>query len=141
MLQKGFIDMLFILLCATIVLLSESIRIGTVEAKPAEVGGGAVSEISMNQVRLVIVQAEGLIFEEKPYAQFTELVKANRWLGDECAVLVPEAEDVTHHRMMKVWSDFQEAGYQVKFGAKAVSTDEDPKAKMKVASSDGQGQL
>ena len=138
MIHKSFIDMLFILLCATIVLLSESIRIGTVDAKPAEVGGGAVAEISINQVRLVIVQDDGLIFEEKPYAEWMQLVKANRWVGDECVVLIPEAEDVTHHRMMKAWSDFLEAGFQVKFGAQAIP-EEQSTENTTVASVGGQG--
>ncbi|QDU32037.1 hypothetical protein KS4_00650 [Poriferisphaera corsica] len=124
MLQKGFIDMLFILLCATIVLLSESVRIGTVDAKPAKVGGGAVTDISVNQVRIVIVRPDELIFEEQPYGNMTDIAKANQWLGDECAVLIPSIENVTHHRMMDVWSSFQEAGYQVKFGAKAVNDEQ-----------------
>ena len=116
--------MLFIILCATIVLLSESIRIGTVDAKPAKVGGGAVTEISVNQVRIVIVRPDDLIFDEQTYQNTNEIAKANQWIGDECAVLIPSIEDVTHHRMMDVWSGFLEAGYQVKFGAKAVDQEQ-----------------
>ncbi|WP_432798542.1 hypothetical protein [Poriferisphaera sp. WC338] len=122
MLQRGFIDLLFILLCAAIVLLSESIRVGTVEAKPAEVGGGAVSPITVDQVRLVVVQEDKYVFEDKPYETPRQLMQG--WQGNECIVLVTGNEQVTHHRMMRVWSDFRDTGVAVKFGAKAINQEE-----------------
>ena len=116
MLQRAFIDLLFILLCSAIVLLSESVRLGTVEAKPAEVGGGAVTPISVDQVRLIVVRESELVFEDRPYQKLEALLRG--WHGDECAVLIPSDETIAHHRMMSVWSDFKEIGLQVKFGAK-----------------------
>ena len=121
MLQRGFIDLLFILLCAAIVLLSESIRVGTVEARPAEVGSGSVSPMTVDQIRLVVVREQELVFKDQPYTDIEKLV--GPWGGDECVVLVTSSEEVTHHRMMRVWSDFRDTGLAVKFGAKAV-TDE-----------------
>jgi biopolymer transport protein ExbD len=113
MISRGFIDLLFILLCSTIVMLSESVRLGVFEAAPARVGGGGVAAIDADTVVVVTVGAEelrvadGLVTPE----QVAERLGAGR-----TAVLVPASAQVTHHRVMAAWSALRLAGAAVQLG-------------------------
>ena len=113
--SKSFVDVLFILLCGTIVLLTESVQVGSVDTAPAEVGAGGVSEIRADQVRPVVVTEKAITVDEQPYARPGEAAKN---LGPrEAALLVPGDRELSHHRMMAVWSAFQERGVRVRLAA------------------------
>ncbi|MAE68019.1 MAG: hypothetical protein CMJ18_27525 [Phycisphaeraceae bacterium] len=101
--STSFVDLLFILLCGTIVLLSRSIRLDGLQAAPARVGGGGVSAIMADRVRLVGVAGRGLHLGEDVYGNVGALVAALE--PDEVIVLVPVDARVSHHRVMAVWSD------------------------------------
>ena len=110
--SRGFVDILFILLCSTIVLLSESVRVGYVDTAPAEIGGGSISKINAEDVRSVIVTGDRLLLDKQPFMNVGELL--NNFEADECALLISGEKDLSHQRMMEVWSAIQEQGIAVK---------------------------
>jgi len=112
--STNFIDLLFILLCGTIVMLSQSLRLGGIEAKPAKVGGGAVSEIMADDVRIVGVSESKLAMEGRDFVNAVDVSK--QLLPSAAVVLVPSNESVSHHRMMQVWSQFTELGWSPQIG-------------------------
>ncbi len=114
MMRSSFVDLLFILLCSAIVLLSQSLHIGAVEIAPAEAGGGGISEVNADDVRVVAVYEERLVLEEGDVASpaaLAEMVSA-----EETVLLVSGDERVSHHRMMDVWSALRERRVAVRFG-------------------------
>ena len=116
--SRSFVDLLFILLCSTIVLLSQSIQLGSVETKPAEVGSGAIASINADDVRLVVVDENELVFEGQRFANVQLL--AESLLSGDTIILTVSAEAISHHRVMRVWSDVRDHGFTVKLGAKPI---------------------
>lgn len=115
MLLKNFIDLLFILLICAIVLLSESIRIGAVETAPPIIAAeGATSKVEPAEIRVVIVNDDHLILDEQSYEAVSSL--AEQLESADTVLIVSGTEEVTHHRMMDIWSGFQELGFAVKLG-------------------------
>jgi len=127
LISKSFVDVLFILLCGTIVLLSESIRVGSIDTAPAKVGHSSVSKILADDVRPVVVNANDLVFEEQHVNSAADLI--DRLSPTVCVLLVPGDEGVTHHRVMYVWSRLQDLGVTVKLGAVATQDSNEAVAK------------
>ena len=120
MLLKNFIDLLFILLICAIVLLSESIRIGAVETAPPIIAAqGAASMVEPAEIRVVVVNEDHLILDEQSYD--TAQALANQLQRSDTVLIVSGTEQITHHRMMGVWSGFQELGFAVKLGVQPES--------------------
>jgi len=122
--MKSFVDLLFILLCSTIVMLSRSVEIGAVEINPAKVGSGGVSEVQADDVRVVSVKQFTVMLSDNSdgVLEFDDIAKAAVAAGtDKCILLSAATEEVTHHRIMQVWSDLIKAGQKVKLAA--VETD------------------
>lgn len=118
--MKSFVDLLFILLCSTIVMLSRSIEVGSVEIDPAKVGSGGVSEVRADDVRVLAVNKTTLTLSDDSgkALEFEDADKAAAAAGKEKCILLSAAnEQVSHHRMMQVWSDLIEAGQRVKLAA------------------------
>lgn len=115
--STNFIDLLFILLCGTIVMLSQSIQLGGVEGVPAKVGGGSVSEIQADQVRVVGVADDFLAYEDGKFPDANQVLQAMD--ADAVVVLIPSDALVSHHRVMAVWSQFSAAGKRVQIGVQS----------------------
>lgn len=118
--MKSFVDLLFILLCGTIVMLSRSVEVGAVEINPAKVGSGGVSEVLADDVRVVSVNqlTISLSDDSDGVMEFDNVAKVAQVAGtDKCILLSAGSEEVTHHRIMRVWSDFVKAGFNVKLAA------------------------
>ena len=118
--MKSFVDLLFILLCSTIVMLSRSIEVGAVEINPAKVGSGSVSEVRADDVRVVSVNKLTVTLSDDSdrVIEFEDVTKAAAAAGpDKCILLSAATEEVTHHRIMQVWSDLIKAGKKVKLAA------------------------
>ena len=116
----NLIDLLFILLCGTIVMLSQSIQLKGVEATPAQVGGGAVSDIHADDVKIVAVSLKTLAMEHQTFNSVPEL--SAKLTPKDVVVLVPGDEKVSHHRMMQLWSALQEKGHRVQLGVRPVKS-------------------
>jgi biopolymer transport protein ExbD len=119
---KSFIDVLFILLIGTIVLLSQSVRLGAVEAEPLRLGSGGVSPLAADDVAVVVVADGGLFHEGRAHATVDELVDA---VPPGVTVLLVVADaDVRHHRVMDVWTQLRQRGRRVGLGAEPRAAEE-----------------
>ena len=116
--SRSFVDVLFILLCATIVMLSQSLRIGSVEASPAKIGGGAISEIDAADVRPVIVQSDHLVMDDHRHESVAAILVDLP--ASACIVLIAGSPELSHHRMMSIWSEVHDAGVTVKLGVEPI---------------------
>ena len=52
---KSFVDVLFILLLGTIVMLAHSVTIGAVDTELLKIGGGGVSDVQADTVEVVVI--------------------------------------------------------------------------------------
>ncbi|MEM9065170.1 MAG: hypothetical protein AAGB51_06725 [Planctomycetota bacterium] len=117
MIGKSFVDLLFILLLGTLVMLSRSIEVGSLDTAPAEVGTGGSAPENIDRACVVVVGDEsvGIGSEEGiPDADAASRIEAEQWV-----LLVPAHESLSHHRMMAVWSVMNDAGYTVKLGVRS----------------------
>lgn len=115
MITKSFIDLLFILLCATIVMLTQSVQVGTVSTAPAEVDGDQLAEHDKPEMRVVVVGSESLYLDGEPVARAAEI--APQIDPRAMAVVMPRDDGLSHHRVMAVWSDLRELGVDAQLGA------------------------
>ena len=123
MAYKSFIDLLFILLLSTFVLLSESVRMETVDANPASVQGGGNGIDDPAEAVEVAVLPGGRVSvagEELADAEAAARVEPGRWV-----LLVPGAsegaggsEGLDHQRVMDAWSALRAGGLDVRLGVK-----------------------
>lgn len=117
---KGFIDILFILLLSAIVMLTDSVQLGGVEAAPAKVGVGGVAPIRADEIRIVAVRNETIVMEDREYDS-VELLEHVLNPADP-VLLVPGRPDVSHQRVMAVWSAFKESGRDIRLGVEPVES-------------------
>ena len=122
---KSFVDLLFILLCGTIVMLSQSLRIGAVETAPAKLGSGGISDVSADEVRLVVVNDKGIelvditgeVLKKQSVSELAKFIEPG-----ECVLLTVKKEDVSHQRVMECWDGFRKTGVKVKLAATSEDT-------------------
>jgi biopolymer transport protein ExbD len=115
MLSRSFVDVLFILLLGTMVMLSRSVQVGAVDTELLRLGHGAVSPVRSEDIRLLVVGETSLQLEDHDVTGVDELVP---WIRPEDAVLlVARGADVPHQRVMAVWSELRAADLNVALGA------------------------
>ena len=112
---KSFIDLLFILLLGTIVMLTQSVRIGAVDTVLTKLGAGGISPIRADEVRVVVVRDEELWLEDRAWTDAAAL--AGGLDPSDVVLLVTADREILHHRMMDVWSTLRELRLDVKLGA------------------------
>lgn len=113
--QRSFIDLLFILLCAALVMLARSSRLDLLEAQPIGTGDHALSTLDPTQVELVAVTSDGLrwVRPDGP-VRLTDASELMAQLPDRVSVaLVPGEPDVAHARVLRVWDRLQRMGCSV----------------------------
>ena len=114
MISRSFVDLLFILLCAAIVMLANSSPLRVAEADPAKAAGGGTLDLAGRELRLLVVGETELWIGEEPVEAGTPI--AQRFAGSDRVVIVPRAASVTHHRVIEVWSALQAAGIEADLG-------------------------
>ncbi|MBL4699854.1 MAG: hypothetical protein JKX85_01220 [Phycisphaeraceae bacterium] len=119
LMSRGLVDVLFILLCGTIVLLSESVRVGSVKTAPAEIGSGGISAIQAKDVKPVVVDFDQMIYQEQAFKTVPQLLA--KLESGICVLLITANKDIPHHRVMKLWSQLHERGVNVNLGAKPIA--------------------
>lgn len=112
---KSFIDVLFILLLGTMVMLTQSVRLGALDTDLARIGGEGISPVRADQVEVVVVGEHGLVHEEQPCQDTASL--AARLRPDRPVLLITADRDVRHHRVLDVWLALRDLGLDVKLGA------------------------
>ena len=116
---KSFVDVLFILLLGARVLLSESVRIGSLELAPIEDGSGGASIVRADQVRLLVITEDALLLDGTRRGTPREL--AGHVQPGDTVLLVSGDDQVRHHRVMGVWSAMRKLGVAVQLGARPAS--------------------
>lgn len=113
MITRGFVDLLFILLCSTIVLLAQSIRLNGLAAEPARVGSGGSRILNDERLVLVSVHESFLLTENGSFAN-VDALHDQRFQGT--LILVPADKSISHHRIMDVWREAEIRGLNVELG-------------------------
>lgn len=116
MICRGFVDLLFILLCSTIVLLAQSIPLRGLLAEPAEAGSGGSRPLHGDDVVLVSVSESTLATATASGSRLEEL---DLPAAPSTVIIVPATSAITHHRVIDVWRQAQNAGFQVELGVQA----------------------
>jgi len=116
--SSSFLDLLFILLLATLAMLTDTTRLGAIDGAPAKAGGGQVSPIDANRVVPIYVTADGLLFEQQPIASADQLPPAAQPGPRGAILLIPADEAVTHQRVMQAWSRLSQQGWTTKLGVR-----------------------
>ncbi len=70
---KSFIDLLFILLLGTIVMLTQSVHLGAVDTVVTKLGAGGISPVRADEVRVVVVRDEELWMEDRTWTDAAAL--------------------------------------------------------------------
>ena len=113
MINRGFVDLLFILLCSTIVLLAQSVRLEGLAAEPAKAGSGGNRSLAGRELILVSV------FERHIETQDGVMKRLGSMQLDEdteTVVLVPANKEISHHRIMDLWREAEQLGMDVELG-------------------------
>ncbi len=113
---KSFIDILFIILLATLVMLTQSVQLGAVDTALTTLGAGGISPVSADDVQILIIGQDQVEFDGRIWRTCDELGKAIR-PHDPVLLLTADAE-VSHHRVMHVWSELRDRELDVKLGAR-----------------------
>lgn len=117
MVTNGFIDVLFLVLFATMVMLSESLPLKGLDVAPARSGSGAVSPLAYDAARLVVVGDDDYAVSGDRLTDLTSV--AGHLDSDTQPVLVPESGSTSHHRMIEAWTRLNEMGWSPVFGVRA----------------------
>ncbi len=112
MINKGFVDLLFILLCGAIVMLAQSVRLGSIPSQPADAGAGA-SRVDGEETVVMVVGSDWVALEGR---RFPGVFEASGAMGGGDVVVVPADREVAHHRMVAVWNSITETGRIARFG-------------------------
>ena len=118
--MKSFVDLLFILLCSTIVMLSQSIQVSSMDIAPAKIGSGSLSEINADDVTLLAVYENKyeIVIDDGRTQQFSDIRELQATIPQgKCLLLSAAEENISHHRIMSVFSQCVDIGYTVKLAA------------------------
>jgi hypothetical protein len=120
MMTRGFVDLLFILLCGALIMLSQSVRIHSLPADPADAGHSESTPISKREQRVLVVADDWIGCEGNRFETSPELL---RGCTEEIAlVLVPSDDAVSHHRIIRVWNELDLAGRHASLGVNKIGT-------------------
>ena len=113
--SKSFIDVLFILLLGTMVMLTQSVQLGAVDTSVTRLGAGGISPVRADAIEVVVVDDQGLTLDDGTPTDVESLTTSLEPAG--VVLLITADGEVRHHRMMDVWSDLRERNLDVKLGA------------------------
>ncbi|MSQ90753.1 MAG: hypothetical protein EXS01_05080 [Phycisphaerales bacterium] len=118
MMYRSFVDLVFIILCALIVVLAEA---GTdslrgLSADPADVGDQGTHELDDGGFEFLVVSEVGFIVRD---THFTKVADALNLLDPGLAVVVvPESSLLSHDRVIGAWWEARQSGRHVELGVR-----------------------
>ena len=119
--SSSFLDLLFILLLATLAMLCNSSRLGALDGAPAKAGGGVAGVVNADQVVPIYVAEQGYVFEQQAYDAVEDLPGNARPVPGGCVLLIPVDASVSHPRVIAAWSELSERGWETKLGVQRVA--------------------
>jgi hypothetical protein len=121
MMFRSFVDLVFILLCAVVVILTQSVPLKGLKADPTDVGDGEANSIDSGVTEVLIISDDWIGLNGE---RFDALDVAVRRLSSDpgaITVVVPEHADVSHHRVIRAWWDLKKTGRHVELGVRPES--------------------
>ena len=120
---RSFVDVLFILLLGTLVMLTQTVQLGSVDTALAKLGSGDISPVLAHEVQVVAVGEQALMLHGESLPSMDALLERLR--PDGAVLLVTAEADVRHHRVLEVWSGLRKHIADVKLGARPVDDETD----------------
>lgn len=111
---RSFIDVLFILLLCTMVMLTQSIRLGAIDTVIARPGAEGISPVRADEVQIIVIGPDELQFEGRSFPHVESM--AHRIRPHHPVLLVTTDKAVRHHRVMSVWMSLSSLDLDVKLG-------------------------
>lgn len=111
---RSFIDVLFILLLCTMVMLTQSIRLGAIDTVIARPGAEGISPVRADEVQIIVIGPDELQFEGRSWPHVESMAHLIR--PHHPVLLVTADKAVRHHRVMSVWMSLSSLDLDVKLG-------------------------
>jgi len=118
---RSYVDLLFILLCSALVLLSRSMPVDVVRGAPATSARG---DVSPSPARVAWVGVDHVWVGNERYDDLDSL--RSLAATPEPVVLLPRDGSVSHQRVLDVWSTLREAGRPVMLGVRRAEPEPEP---------------
>lgn len=122
MVSRSFVDLIFILLCAVVVLLTQSVRLHAMKVDPVKVGSGGSRSVAGSSIEIVAISDDMISVSGKQYKDIQSFLQAVDI--DAHLLIVPENNKVSHHRVIKAWWEIQQHGRQVELGVSPTNAKE-----------------
>lgn len=124
MISRSFVDLLFILLCAALVMLANSSQLRVADATPAKVAGGGRLDLAGRDLRVIVVDDGAITLDGDHWD--AETPPPGRLAATDRVVVVPADDAVSHHRVLRVWSRLRALGLEVDLGVLPEGSKEGP---------------
>ena len=121
---RGFVDLLFILLCGALIMLSQSVRVHSLPVDPADAGHSRSEPVSEREQRVLVVADDWFGCDGGRFDTIPELLRACE--EHHALVLVPSDDAVSHHRIIGVWHELDLAGRQASLGINKIGSGDSP---------------
>lgn len=118
MMFRSFVDLVFILLCAVVVILTQSVSLKGLKADASDIGDGESHSIDSGTTEILIVSDEWVGLDGQRYDTVEAAIGRLSSDPDTTTVVVPEHADVSHHRVIRTWWDLKRAGRHVELGVR-----------------------
>lgn len=121
MMFRSFVDLVFIMLCAVVVILTQSVPLKGLKADPTDVGDGEAHSIDSGVTEILVVSDEWIGLNGARFDSIEAAMKRLSNESDATTVVVPEHADVSHHRVIRAWWDLKKTGRHVELGVRPES--------------------
>jgi hypothetical protein len=119
---RSFVDLVFIVLCALAVVLTESVSLRGLKTDPVDVGAEGAARLPLDQMGMIVVGEGHLAIDGDRFDRLEDALGAIA--ADKAVVVVPESDTVSHHRIVAVWWDIHRTGRHVELGVRAAGAKE-----------------
>lgn len=118
MISRSFVDLMFILLAAAIMLLTQSVQMRGMKCDPVHSKGGESRDITGSGIEVVVISNDWIGVRGKHYEDVQQVLAVIE--KDLNIVLVPENDSISHHRVISLWLDLRAAGRHIELGIQPV---------------------
>ena len=112
---RSYLDLLFLLLCAALVLAQDA-GLAVVDGRPVRLGGGGLSSVRASGLRRVVVEREGYRAGPAQAGSLEELIQG--WPSATVVLVSPQDEALPHDRVMRAWSRLRELGMDARLAVR-----------------------
>jgi biopolymer transport protein ExbD len=116
MMYRSFVDLVFIMLCALTLVLTQSISLKGLKANPADADAAQSGSITAHRIQVVVIAEEWMGVDGEKFNDVQSLL--GRIDPAAQLVVVPENAEVSHHRVMEAWTILRRSGREVELGVR-----------------------